>query len=254
MSDFTTLRLQGNTATSSPYGEGGGSPTWTTMSFNGSSGANELRFCATGAGSTTTASASWPYVTVPGSVAVVGDVFLYTADTTGYNINTYDGTASHYLQFRFDWDNTGTFASAPSFTAYSDTTHAAASPGTQPGAQSGSPIINGHATDTSSTSYLKANAYGYGVDTSGVQQTPTANAGGTLSATVGTAGSVSPGASAWLSSWQSLMSNTQYITDGVIPKATTAGDYYILLVLYTGPNMSTSSAMLPVLTFSYSYV
>jgi len=214
----------------------------------------ELRFCSTGGGSTSTPSASWPYVVVPGSVGVVGDMFLFTADTTGFNINTYDGTSSHFLQARWSWDNAGTFASAPSFTAYSDTTHAAASPGTQPGTQSGSPIVNGHASDTSSTSYLKANAYGYGVDTGGTQQTPSANAGGTLTATSGTAGSVSPGTGAWLATWQSLQAATQFITDGVIPKATTAGLYYIVLALYTGPNMATSSAMLPVLTFSYTYV
>lgn len=243
-----------NTNNSTPYGEGGGSATWTDLAFGGSAGANELRFCSTGSGTTSTSSGSWPYVTVPGSVGVVGDMFLFTADTTGYNINTYDGTSAHYLQGRFSWDNVGTFASAPSVTCYSDTTHAAASPGTQPGAQSGSPIVNGHVSDTNSTSYLKANMYGYGVDTGGTQQTPSANAGGTLTATSGTAGSVSPGTGAWLSTWQSLQANTAYITDGVIPKATTAGLYYFLLALYCGPNMATSSAMLPVLTFSYTYV
>lgn len=248
MSDFTTIKIQGNTGSSDA------SPTWSDFLFGGSAGANELRFCASGAGGASTSSSTWPYYTLPGSTGVVPEAWIFSADTTGSKVTTYDGTSSHYNQLRFSWDNTGTFASAPSFTLYSDTSHAAASPGTQPGAQSGSPIVNGHATDTSSTSYMKANAYGYGVDTGGTQQTPSANAGGTLSVTVGTAGSVSPATGAWLSTWQSLQSATQYITDAVIPKATTAGYYYIALALYSGPNMATSAGMLPVLTLSYTYV
>lgn len=251
MSDFTTIKIQGNTGTGAA-GEGTGTATWSDWAFGGSSGANELRFCASGAGASNTASASWPYYTLPGSTGVVPEAWIFSADTTGNKVTTYDGTSSHYLQFRFNWDNTGTFASAPSFTFYSDTSHSAASPGTQPGAQSGSPIVNGHASDTSSTAYIKANAYGYGY--SGSQQTPSANAGGTLSVTVGTAGGVSPATGAWLSTWQSLQAATQYIVDAVIPTATTAGLWYFALALYSGPNMATSSAMLPVLTFSYTYV
>lgn len=251
MSDFSVIKIQCNTG-SGAAGEGSGSATWSDFLFGGSAGANELRFCASGAGGASTASASWPYYTLPGSTGQVPEAWIFSADTTGLKCTTYDGTASHYLQFRFSWDNTGTFASAPSFTLYSDTSHAAASPGTQPGAQSGSPIVNGHATDTTSTSYMKANAYGYGY--SGGQQTPSANAGGTLSVTVGTAGSVSPATGAWLSTWQSLQSSTQYITDAVIPNATTAGLWYVVLALYSGPNMATSAGMLPVLTLSYTYV
>lgn len=190
---------------------------------------------------------------MPGSTGVVPEAWIFTADTTGLKVTTYDGTSSHYLAFRFSWDSAGTFASAPSFTCYSDTSHAAASPGTQPGAQSGSPIVNG-STDTSNTSYLKANAYGYGLTSGGAQQTPSSNAGGTLSATVGTAGSVSPGSAAWLSSFQSLQSTSQFITNGNIPQATASGLWYCLFTLYTGPTMSTSSAMLPCLTLSYTYV
>lgn len=253
MSDFTTIKLQGNTGSGSA-GEGSGSATWSDWAFGGSAGANELRFCASGAGGASTASANWPYYTLPGSTGVVPEAWIFSADTTGLKVTTYDGTTAHYLQYRINWDNTGTFASAPSFTFYSDTSHAAASPGTQPGAQSGSPIVNGNSTDTSSTAYIKGNAYGYGVDTGGTQQTPSANAAGTLAVTSGTAGSVSPATGAWLSTWQSLQAATQYITDAVIPKATTAGFWYFALALYSGPNMATSSGMLPVLTVSYTYV
>lgn len=251
MSDFTTIKVQGNTG-SGAAGEGSGSATWSDLLFGGTGGSNELRFCASGAGTTTTASASWPFYTLPGSTGVVPEAWVFSADAVGLKVTTYDGTSSHYLQYRFSWDNTGTFASAPSFTLYSDTSHAAASPGTQPGAQSGSPIVNGNSTDTSSTSYLKANAFGYGY--SGSQQTPAANAAGTLAVTTGTAGSVSPATGAWLSTWQSLQAATQYITDAVTPTATTAGLWYFVLALYSGPNMATSSAMLPVITFSYTYV
>lgn len=249
--------MEGNTATSTPYGEGGGSPTWQSIAWTTAAptGANELRFAATGAGTTSTPSASWPNMTVPGSVTTVGDVYLFTADTTGFNINTYDATNAHFLQFRWNWDNIGTFASAPSFSAYGDYTNPAASPGTQtgPGLPSGAPIING-SSETSNTSYLKANAYGYGTDASGTQQTPTANASGTLLVTSGTSGSVSPGSAAWLSTWQSLQAANQFISDGVIPGSPGhAGLWYFLLALYTGPGMSPSSAMLPCLTLSYAW-
>jgi len=251
VSDFTTIKIQCNTG-SGAAGEGSGSPTWSDWAFGGSAGANELRFCASGAGGASTASANWPYYTLPGSTGVVPEAWIFSADTTGLKVSTYDGTTSHYLQYRFNWDNTGTFASAPSFTFYSDTSHAAASPGTQPGAQSGSPIVNGHSTDTSSTAYIKANAYGYGY--SGSQQTPSSNAGGTCLVTSGTAGAVSPATGAWLSTWQSLQAATQYIVDAVVPTAVTAGQWNFVLALFSGPNMSTSSGMLPVLTLSYTYV
>lgn len=198
MSDFTTLRLQANTGTSDS------SPTWTSIAFGGSSGANEVRFCAAGAGAANTPSASWPYFTRQTSVVVVPEAWAFTADASGSKITTFDSTSAHYAQFRWDWDNLGTFASAPQFGAFSDTTHTTPSAGTQPGGQSGSPMINGSSTDTNSTAYLKATAYGYGVDSSGNQQTPSANAAGTLSATSGTAGGVSPASASWLSAWQSL--------------------------------------------------
>jgi hypothetical protein len=78
-------------------------------------------------------------------------------------------------------------------------------------------------------------------------------AGTTLAATSGTAGSVSPGAGAFLATWQSLQAATQYITFPSTPAATTAGDIFFTLALYTGPNMSTASTILPVITWQYSY-
>lgn len=122
----------------------------------------------------------------------------------GQKLTTYDGTSAHYMQWRINWDATGTFASAPIISAWKDSTLPAASPGTQPGTGDGSAFVNGQSTDTSNTSYIKANAYGYGVDASGSQQTPASNAAGTLTVSSGTAGAVSPGTGAWLATWQSL--------------------------------------------------
>lgn len=249
MSDFSSFVLNYNTGTDA-------SPTWTgtSLAFGGSGGSNELRFAPSTGATTTTASASWPFVTRPGSgTAAVPQLWAFTSDAVGLQVATYDGSNTASRVLRWSWDSVGTFAAAPQFSAFGDNTHATPSAGTQPGAQSGSPIVNGHATDTSSTSYLKANAYGYGVDTGGTQQTPSSGAAGsTLTVTSGTAGSVSPGTGAWLSTWQSLQGWTQYILDGVVPKATTAGFWYWTCALFTGVNMSTGT-LLPTITLQYSY-
>ena len=144
----------------------------------------------------------------------------------------------------------GTFAGPPLVTAYGDSTHAAASPGTQPGAQSGSPIINGTSADTSSTSYLKANFYGFGYGSA--QETPSSTTGlGTATATSGTAGAVTTSTGAW-SGWQSMQANTQWILNGTTPPATTAGYWYWQPLLYTGVGMATG-LLQPVITLQYSY-
>ncbi len=223
--------------------------TWASIAFSGSAGANEYRFASSGAGAGSTASASWPLYTRPGSTQKVVECWAFSANTTGVKVGTYDGDKTNSNVFRIDWDNLGTYAAAPSLTAYSDTTHAAPSAGTQPGTESGSPIINGHATDTSSTSYLKGNLF----DTFQTANLSAGAAGTTLLVTSGTAGSVSPGSAAWLTTWQSLQGSVQFITARTTPAATTANRAYFSLSLWTGPNMSTSSAMLPVIVWSYSY-
>jgi hypothetical protein len=242
LSDFTTIKSQFNSVSDA-------SPTWNDITFGGSAGANEYRWCAAAAGGASTASASWPLYTKPGSTAAVAECWGFSADTTGIKVATYDGNKTNSNVFRINWDNLGTYAAAPSLTAYSDTTHAAASAGTQPGAQSGSPIINGHTTDTSSTSYLKGNLF----DTFQSSSLSAGAAGTTLAVTSGTAGSVSPGSAAWLATWQSLQAATQFITTRTIPTALTAACAFFSLALFTGPNMSTSTAMLPTITWQYSY-
>ncbi len=147
-----------------------------------------------------------------------------------------------------DYDAVGTFAAAPTFSAFGDNTHAAPSAGTQPGAQAGSPIVNGQTTDTSNTSYLKLNEYG-----DDQTANPAAGTTGTVTVTSGTAGSVSPGAAAWLANWQSMQGAIQLVTHRRTPAATTAGHIFFVLALFTGPNMSLGT-LTPVLTFTYSYV
>lgn len=247
MSDFTTINLQYNTGTDA-------SPTWTgtALAFGGSAGANELRWANSG-GAGGTGSASWPLMTRPGSTQSVAQLWAFTADTTGSQVATYDGTNAKANVLRWNFDALGTLAAAFQFSAFGDNTHATPSAGTQPGAQSGSPIINGSSGDTSSTSYLKINAYGYGVSNAGVQQTPAAGSVSTVAVTDGTAGAVSPGSAAWIAThWQSAQGFTQYILDGQTSQALTAGFWYFTCVLYCGPGMSTGTLQ-PVLTLQYSY-
>ena len=247
MADFTTLKFQANTGTSDA------SPTFTDVLL--STALYELRMCASGAGAGNIASAAWPIYTRPASTGVVPEcwVYLESDNSGGLKVTTYDGTTAHFKQFLVSWDALGTFAGAPIISAWKDNTYPAASPGTQPTPGDGSAIVNGQSSDTSSTSYLKANAYGFGVDTGGTQQTPSANAGGTLAVTSGTAGAVSPATGAWLATWQSLQAATNYIQDGVTPKATTAGLWYFLISLFTGPNMQ-GGVLLPQLGFQYLWV
>lgn len=242
MSDFTTIRSMWNSNTDA-------SPTWNAVTFGGSAGANEIRWAASGAGAGGTASASWPQYSRPASAGAVPELWYFTADTTGTKVATYDGTNGKANVACVDFDSVGTFATAPTLTAYGDNTHAAPSAGTQPGAQSGSPIVNGQSTDTSSASYLKANEYGD--DQTG---NPTAGSvGNAPSATTGTAGSVSPGAAAWMTNWQSLQGAIQYVTHRRVPAATTAGKIFFTIILFTGPNMSLGT-LTPVITFTYSFV
>src|SRR6266568_3745355 len=241
IADFTTIRSQWNSNTDA-------SPTWNTVTFGGSSGANEIRWCATGAGAAGTASASWPQYSRPASTGAIPELWYFTADTAGVKVGTYDGTNTKANVACIDYDAVGTFATAPTLSAYGDNTHAAPSAGTQPGAQAGSPIVNGQTTDTSSHSYLKANLYG-----DDQTANPAAGTTGTVTVTSGTAGSVSPGAAAWLANWQSMQGAIQLVTHRRTPAATTAGHIFFVLALFTGPNMSLGT-LTPVLTFTYSYV
>ncbi len=243
MSDFTTIRSQWNSNTDA-------SPTWNTVTFGGSAGANEIRWCAAGAGGASTGSASWPQYSRPVATGAVPELWYATADTTLVKVATYTGDNTKANVACIDYDNVGTFATTPTLTAYSSSAHNAPVAGTQPGAESGSPIINGQSSDTSSTSYLKANLYGD--DQTG---NPAAGSVGTLptATTRNASGSVSPGAAAWLSTWQDLQGALAYITHRRTPAATTAGKIFFTIILFTGPTMSLGTLQ-SVITFTYSYV
>lgn len=242
MADFTTIRSMWNSGTDA-------SPVWNAVTFGGSGGANEIRWAAAGAGAAGTGSASWPQFSRPGATAAVPALWYCTADTTCVQVTVYTGAVGPSNIACIDFDAVGTFATAPTFTAYSDTSHQAPSPGTQPGAQAGSPIVNGSA-DTSNTSYLKMNEYG---DDQAANPTAAGTGSTTLAVTSGTAGSVSPAAAAWLATWQSLQGTVQYVTHRRTPAATTAGKIFFIPILFTGPGMSLGT-LTPVITFTYSYV
>lgn len=250
MSDFTLVKTQVNTGASDA------SPTWTDMLFATSN--YELRLSASGAGAGNIASASWPIYPRPNSVIAIPELWGYfgSDNSGGSKITTYDGTSAHYMQWRVNWDNTGTFAAASVLSAWKDNTLPAASPGTQPTPTSGgdgSSFVNGQTTDTSNTSYIKINAYGSGITAAGTQETPAANAAGTLAATSGTAGASTPSAASWLATWQSAQASTQFVQGPVTPKATTSGFWYVTFAFFTGPNM-TGGTLVPVLAFQYQWV
>ncbi len=239
------MKFQWNTGASDA------SPTWNDFLL-GTAG-YEMRLCNTGQDpSNNTPSVSWPIFPHPSSVVVIPELHLYQSDASGFKVTTYDGTTAHYMQERLSWDALGTFASAPIISVWKDATFPAANPGVQPGVGDGSSIVNGSA-DTGNTSYWKMNRYGFGVDPSGVQQTPSANAAGTLTASSGVNGAATPNSNNWLNNWQSLQATTQFLQDGAIPKATTAGFWYGMHVVYTGPNL-VGGLLLPILGVQYTWV
>jgi hypothetical protein len=232
MSDFTLIKTQVNT------GPSDASPTWTDMLLGTAN--YELRLCGVGAGAGNISSTFWPTFLQNGYIGVFPEMWGYfgSDNSGGLKVTTYDGTAAHYMQWRINWDSTGTFVSAPILSAWKDNTLPAAIPGQQSGTGDGSAFVNGHILDTNNTSYIKANAYGSGVTAAGAQETPAANAGGILSSTSGVAGAAITPAGAWLANWQGLQASTSWIQAGAIPHATTAGFWYMALSFYHGPGMN----------------
>ena len=251
MADYTTVQIGFNEGTD-------GAADWTgnAIAFGGTAGANELRWQRTGGGGVgSTASASWPNIVKPGATAAVEEMWAFTANTTGLKVN-YDGTIGPTLSLRFDFDANGSPASTMQFSAFQDTSDTTPTPGTQTAnATDGSNIINGSAGDTGSTSYLKANAFGCGYPAAGSQETPatTGNAGTTCLVTSGTAGPLTPGAGAWLTTWQSLQGWTQYTTGTGVVKVTTAFFWYLALMMFVGPNMQTGNMVFCPLTLQYTW-
>jgi hypothetical protein len=222
----------------------------TAVAFNTAN--NEVRFCAAAAGAAGTASASWPYVTRPSSgTANIAELWAFTADSTGLKCTTYTGDNTKANVLRWDWDNTGTMVAAPQFSMFGDTTHTAPSAGTQPPCSHNDPITNGHATDTSSTSYMKINAYG-AFTTSNISA---GSVGTNPAATAGGGGAKTCTASDWLNThvaWNDAQGWINYIILNSTPTATTAGDWFWTCVLFTGVNMTTGT-LTPNFTLQYTY-
>lgn len=241
MADFgaTGVTVQGNTGSQA-------TPTWTAINSGGTAGANEIRFSDQGT-IVSTGSASWPSMIRPSSgTAQVGFTYLFTTDTAG---NGVPGGATpvtfanaNYNMFRLNWDATGTFASAPILTAYASTAHAAVTRGDNS-------ILGGNTTDTGATqrSYLKANAYG-----TGASQAPAAAPTNAPVVTDGTTGVLTPGSAAWLTNYQGLQGDNDYIQVTATPAATTANWLQFMLALFTGVN-ETPSTYTPVLSMKYTW-
>lgn len=232
------------------------SPTWgTALALSGTSGANELRMALSGGGAGgSTASASWPYMAKPTSgLTVVDQLWAFTANTTGSQIATYDGTNGKARVLRWSFDALGTPVTAMQCSCFANSTHTAPSAGTQPPGTNNDAFTNGQSSDTSSTSYIKFNMYGSGLTAGGSQETPSAGTvGSSPSATTGTAGSVSPVAGSWLTTWQSAQGFIQYITGPAIPAATTAFKWYMTTILRIGANITAGTYTI-VWTLQYSF-
>ena len=180
----------------------------------------------------------------PAATGAVSYTYAFTADATGSAVQQAAFTNASYKMAKWSWDNLGTFASVPVFTAYKSTSHDSAT-------RNDGSILGGSADTTNSVafSYLKGNIYGQ-VDGSGVPAVAPTNA---PLVTSGVAGSVNPTAGAnWQTNYQSLNGDTDYCSFAAQPAATTAGLLSIMFALFTGPGMSPSTYT-PVLTLKYTY-
>ena len=239
--DFSAARFQLNTGTNA-------APTWTNVPAWGAGTGQELRF-SDQSNQGATASASWAFMTRPAATQGVDYLYVFTADATslgahggGTNIPAAFSNAN-YLQLRFDWDNVGTYASAPILTAYPDNTHGAVTRGD-------GTLLGGHASDTGATarSYLKGVMFGR-VNSAGA---PAAAPGSAPVVTDGATGAVSPTAGANWSAWQGLMGDTDYLQFPSTPAATTADQIALMIRLFTGPNM-TPGTYVEALSWKYTY-
>jgi hypothetical protein len=241
MADFTTIRLEGNTNTV-------GAPNWIDLS-----GANHEVRWSDQADKHDVASASWPAMMRPGAATIVDYTYAYTADAVGDGFISQNGgvdtpawSKDNYLWARWWWDNVGTHGTAPVFTAYPSDAHGSIT-------RNDGTLLGGSAdTDSGGTqySYLKGNAYGQVVSTAA----PAAGPANAAAVDDGAEGGVSPTAGAnWLTNFQSLMGDNDWITAPFTPAATTEDQWNIHFALFTGPNM-TAALYQVVLTLKYTYL
>lgn len=254
MADFTAgtgFTLVYNTATFA-NADVTGVWTGTALQFGGTAGANELRWATSGA-TTTTASASWPFVTRTGSTFAIVQLWAATADAVLLQINAYDGTNAKANQMRWSWDTSGTFAAAPQFSAFESTAHTAPTPGD--GSITGGKNPDTGASAGASTSFLKINAHDTLIATTAtlVAAGPVGTA---LTATTGAQSLVTTTSADWLTTHTTWGQAAGFTQGGIIlrtvPAATTANTWPILMSLWCGPNLSTGT-LTPVVTVQYSF-
>ena len=223
MADFTTLIMEANHGTL-------GTPVWVEV---GPTADHEVRWSDSNT-QKNVASAAWPAMIRPAATAIVSYTYAYTADAVGNGFLSNEGAVNcpaydkdNYRWARWNWDNVGTFASAPIFTAYPTVAHGAV-------VRDDGSLLGGKIADTGGTgfSYLKGNAFGQ-VDT---VAPPAAGPTNAPVVTDGTIGSVSPAAGAnWLANFQSLQGDNDYITAPFTPAATAADTWSLHFALFVGP-------------------
>jgi hypothetical protein len=227
MADFSSISLDANLGSQA-------TPTWTSVT----GASKEVRWSDLST-QDDVASASWPAMIRPATTQSVDYTYGFTDDDSGTGFIGSAGpppafSNNNYHWARWNWDAVGTFASAPIFTAYKTTGHAAIS-------RNDGSLLGGSA-DTGSSgnerSYLKANLYGRGT----IAGAPAAAPTNPPTVTIGSAGSVTPaGATSWCTNYQGLMADTDYITFYATPSPTTADSNECIFALFTGPNMVPST-------------
>lgn len=240
MADFTTMRLEGNTNTVA-------APNWIDLS-----GANHEVRWSHKADQHNVASGSWLPMMRPPATEIVDYTYAYNGDATGNGFISQNGgvdtpswSKDNYLWARWWWDNVGTHGTEPIFTAFPSDSHGAVT------RDDGSLLGGSTDTDSGGTkySYLKGNAYGQ-VVSGGAPAAGPANA---AIVNDGTVGEVSPTAGAnWLTNFQSLQGDNDWIKAPFIPAATTQDQWNVHFALFTGPNM-TAALYQVVLTLKYTY-
>jgi hypothetical protein len=231
LANFTNLTLELNTGTQV-------SPTWTAVT-------GELRWSDQGT-QTGIGSAAWPSMLQPSSPTVVSYTYCFTSDATGFGVPGGATPApfsnANFSFCRWNWDASGTFASAPVATAYYSTAHAAVTRGD-------GQLLGGAAGDTGATprSYLKANWFG-----NGSSQVPAAAPANPPAITDGTTGVATPATNSWLANYQGLQGDNDSVGTGATPPARTSNQWYGILALFAGPNLNPATYT-PVLTLKYTW-
>jgi hypothetical protein len=232
LANFTTIAFEMNTGSQA-------GPAWTAVTA-------ELRWSDQG-NQVGTGGSAWPAMMQPGTATVVAYTYCFTADTLGAGVPGGSSplvfSNANFNFCRWNWDATGTFASAPVVTAYYSSAHAAITRGDNQ-------LLGGNATDTGSTprSYLKANWFGNGTSQSPAGAPPTAPA-----PMDGNTGASVPNSGAWLNNYQGLQGDNDFIQCAATPPAKTANQWYGILALFAGPNLSPAT-FTPTVTLKYTWI